>query len=418
MRKVYLCERCDKSYSCVTRRDVESPFYNKELSNHKEVTYASSEDETSTVKVFTAGHIPFFDGFIIPSSITKPCYFVSKYTGNIDFMWYPTQQISNGDNQLVKSVSSCHATHRIKVGDRYFHRVSIPLCVTSDLDHTCQTGSQFVCAVRDIVAGMSRTYWSEMLRLYYPPYPDAYPDADSQCKSLSFWIPFGFLDDSLLEYGMLSIETTDLNTFVPKEHLIPLMLFGYYSFNGIPCACFKSVDPLLDNFKCVVRTDTRERIPSFVRFSHWHSEDVTPGIHGSQHEVFACTFDDREDTEVLFFEKFGDDPNFYVWTDALVEKTPIYIRGSEEYEGVYSSNEGFEKNVALNYPDERIGSRVSQWAYGDAEFLGIYESEFTYVSHDGTSGNEWIALRLVNESVSLFIKKPDFSLAYEKKTQS
>lgn len=52
MRKVYLCERCDKSYSCVTRRDVESPFYTEGLINHKEVVYASSEDETSTAKVF------------------------------------------------------------------------------------------------------------------------------------------------------------------------------------------------------------------------------------------------------------------------------------------------------------------------------------------------------------------------------
>lgn len=414
MRKVYLCERCDKSYSCVTRRDVESPFYNKELSNHKEVTYASSEDETSTVKVFTAGGFPFSDdGYIIPSSIPKPCYFVSKYTGNIDFMWYPTQQISNGDSQLVESVSSCHATHRIKVGDRYFHRVSIPLCVMSDLYHMRQTGSKFECVARDIVAGRYYTTWSEMLRLYY------LPDKDNQNKSLSFWIPFEFMSVPLLDDGMLAIETTDLNTYVSKEHLIPLTLFGYHSFNGIPCACFKLGEALLDNFKCVVRTDTRERIPSFVRFSHWHSEDVSPGIYGSQHEVVARTFDELEDTYVSFFEKFREyDHNFYVWTDALVEKTPIYIRGSEEYEGVYSPKEGFKEDVALNYPDERIGSLVSQWGYGDAEFLGIYESEFTYVSHDGTSGSEWIAMRLINYSGNLFIKKPDFSLAYEKKTQS
>lgn len=72
----------------------------------------------------------------------------------------------------------------------------------------------------------------------------------------------------------------------------------------------------------------------------------------------------------------------------------------------------------MSYPDERIGSLHSQWSCGDVEFLGIYESEFTYVSHDGTSGNEWIAMRLVNSSDSLFVKKPDFPLAYEKKTQA
>lgn len=72
----------------------------------------------------------------------------------------------------------------------------------------------------------------------------------------------------------------------------------------------------------------------------------------------------------------------------------------------------------MSYPDERIGSLHSQWDYGDAKFLGIHESEFTYVSHDGTSGNEWIAMRLVNSSDSLFVKKPDFPLAYEKKTQA
>lgn len=413
MRKVCLCERCDKSYSCVTRRDVESPFYTEGLLNRKEVTYASSEDETSTVKVFTAGHIPFFDGYIIPSSITKPCYFVSKYTGNIDFMWYPTRQTYYGDNQLVESVSSCHATHRIKVGDRYFHRVSIPLCAMSDLYHICQTGSMFECVARDIVAGRYNTSWSEMLMLYY------LPDAENQNKSLSFWIPFEFMDDSFWNDGMLAIETTDLNTFAPKEHLIPLTPFGSFYFNGIPCACFKLGEALLDNFKCVVRTDTRERIPSFVRFNHWHNDDVTPGIHGAQHEVCSRTFDELEEIYVPFFKKFGEhDPNFYVWTDALVEKTPIYIRGSEEYEGFYSPTEGFEEPLAFNYPDERIGSLVSQGAYGDAEFLGIYESEFTYVSHDGTSGKEWIVMRLVNYLSSLFIKKPDFSLAYEKKAQS
>ena len=413
MRKVYLCERCDKSYSCVTRRDVESPFYTNELTNRKEITYASSEEETSTVKVFTAGRLPFFDGYIIPSSITKPCYFVSKYNGNIDFMWYPTQQTYQGDNQLVESVSSCHATHRIKVGDRYFHRVSIPLCVMSDLYHICQTGSMFECVVRDIVAGLYNTPWSEVLRLYY------LPDTEYQNKSLSFWIPVEFMKDPLWDDGMLAIETTDLNTYVSKEHLIPLTLSGYYSFNGIPCACFKLGEALMDNFKWVVRTDTRERIPSFVRFNHQHSEDVSPGIYGYQHEVVARTFDELEDTYVSFFEKFGEhDPNFYVWTDALVEKTPIYIRGSAEYEGVYFPKESFEEPLALNYPDERIGSVFSQWGYGDAEFLGIYESEFTYVSHDGTFGNEWIAMRLINYSGSLFVKKPDFILAYEKKAQS
>ena len=72
----------------------------------------------------------------------------------------------------------------------------------------------------------------------------------------------------------------------------------------------------------------------------------------------------------------------------------------------------------MNYPDERIGSLYSQGGYGDAKFLGIYESEFTYVSHDGTSGNEWIAIRLVNYSRSIFVKKPDFPLVYEKKTQA
>jgi hypothetical protein len=178
-------------------------------------------------------------------------------------------------------------------------------------------------------------------------------------------------------------------------------------------------EALFDNFKWVVRTDTRERIPSFVRFNHQHIDDVTPGIYGYQHEVVARTFDELEDTYVSFFEKFGEqDPNFYVWTDALVEKTPIYIRDSAEYEGVYSPKEGFKENLALNYPDERIGSLYSQWYYGDAEFLGIYESEFTYVSHDGTSGNEWLVVRLVDSARNLFLKKPDFILAYEKKAQS
>ena len=413
MRKVYLCERCDKSYSCVTRRDVESPFYTEGLINHKEVVYASSEDETSTAKVFTAGRVPFSDGYIIPSSITKPCYFVSKCNGNIDFMWYPTQHISHGDNQLVELVSSCHATHRIKFGNRYFHRVSIPLCVISDLRHLCQTGSEFKCVARDIVAGRHYIFWSEMLMLYH------LPDKESQNRSLSFWIPVEFMSEPLWGDGMLAIETTDLNTLAPKEHLIPLTRYGSYDFNGIPCACFKLGEVLLDNFKCVVRTDTREMIPSFVRFNHWHIDDVNPGVYGSQHEVVARTVDVSKDTYVPFFEKFGEhDPNFYVWTDALVEKTPIYIHGSEEYEGVYSPKEGFKEPLALNYPDERIGSLYSQGGYGDAKFLGIYESEFTYVSHDGTSGNEWIAMRLVNYSRSLFVKKPDFSLAYEKKTQA
>lgn len=413
MRKVYLCERCDKSYPCVTRRDVESPFYTDGLLNHKEVMYASSEDETSTVKVFTAGRVPFSDGYIIPSSITKPCYFVSKCNGNIDFMWYPTQRTDRGDNQLVESVSSCHATHRIKVGNRYFHRVSIPLCVISDLHHIHQTGSKFECVAIDIVAGRYYTSWSEMLHLYY------LPDKESQNMSLSFWIPVEFMSKPLWDDGKLAIETTDSETYDTKEHLIPLTLRGSYDFNGIRCACFKLGEDLIGNFKCVVRTDTRERIPSFVRFNHKHNEDVTSGIYGSQHEVVASTFDGLEDTYVPFFEKSGEpDPNFYVWTDALVEKTPIYIHGSEEYEGVYSPKEGFKEPIALNYPDERIGSLHSQWSYGDVEFLGIYESEFTYVSHDGTSGNEWIAMRLVNSSDSLFVKKPDFPLAYEKKTQA
>ena len=74
--------------------------------------------------------------------------------------------------------------------------------------------------------------------------------------------------------------------------------------------------------------------------------------------------------------------------------------------------------MAFVRPDERIGRLVSQWRFGDAEFLGIYESEFTYVSHDGTSGNEWIMMRPVNHSDSIFVKKPDFPLAYEKKTQA
>lgn len=413
MRKVYLCERCDKSYPCVTRRDVESPFYTDGLLNHKEVMYASSEDETSTVKVFTAGRVPFSDGYIIPSSITKPCYFVSKCNGNIDFMWYPTQRTDRGDNQLVESVSSCQATHRIKVGNRYFHRVSIPLCVIHDLHHIHQTGSKFECVAIDIVAGRYYTSWSEMLHLYY------LPDKESQNMSLSFWIPVEFMSKPLWDDGMLAIETTDSETYDTKEHLIPLTLLGSYDFNGIPCACFKLGEDLIGNFKCVVRTDTRERIPSFVRFNHKHNEDVNPGIYGSQHEVVASTFDGLEDTYVPFFEKFGEHaPNFYVWTDALVEKTPIYIHGSEEYEGVYSPKKGFKEPLALNYPDERIGSLYSQWSYGDVEFLGIYESEFTYVSHDGTSGNEWIAMRLVNNSDSIFVKKPDFPLAYEKKTQA
>ena len=413
MRKVYLCERCDKSYPCVTRRDVESPFYTEGLINHKEVVYASSEDETSTAKVFTAGRVPFSDGYIIPSSITKPCYFVSKCNGNIDFMWYPTQHISRGDNQLVELVSSCHATHRIKVGNRYFHRVSIPLCVIHDLHHIHQTGSKFECVAIDIVAGRYYTPWSEMLHLYY------LPDKESQNMSLSFWIPVEFMSKPLWDDGMLAIETTDSETYDTKEHLIPLTLRGSYDFNGIPCACFKLGEDLIGNFKCVVRTDTRERIPSFVRFNHKHNEDVTSGICGSQHEVVASTFDGLEDTYVPFFEKSGEpDPNFYVWTDALVEKTPIYIHGSEEYEGVYSPKEGFKEPIALNYPDERIGSLDSPLNYGDAKFLGIHESEFTYVSHDGTSGNEWIVMRLVNDSRSLFVKKPDFPLAYEKKTQA
>lgn len=413
MRKVYLCERCDKSYPCVTRRDVESPFYTDGLINHKEVVYASSEDETSTVKVFTAGRVPFSDGYIIPSSITKPCYFVSKCNGNIDFMWYPTQHISRGDNQLVESFSSCHATHRIKVGNRYFHRVSIPLCVISDLYHLHQTGSKFECVARDIVVGRYYTPWSKMLHLYY------LPDKESQNMSLSFWIPEEFMSEPLWADGMLAIETTDSETYDTKEHLIPLTFYGSYYFNGIPCVCFKLDEVLLDNFKCVVRTDTRERIPSFVRFNHNHNDDVNPGVYGSQHEVVASTFDGLKDTYVPFFEKFGEhDPNFYVWTDALVEKTPIYIHGSAEYEGVYSPKEGFKDPLALSYPDERIGSLYSQLACGDAEFLGIYESEFTYVSHDGTSGNEWIMMRLVSSSDSLFVKKPDFPLAYEKKTQA
>lgn len=413
MRKVYLCERCNKSYSCVTRCDVESPFYTEGLINHKEVMYASSEDETSTVKVFTAGRVPFSDGYIIPSSITKPCYFVSKCNGNIDFMWYPTQRTDRGDNQLVESVSSCHATHRIKVGNRYFHRVSIPLCVISDLYHLHQTGSNFECVARDIVVGRYYTPWSEMLYLYY------LPDKDSQNMSLSFWIPDEFMSEHLREDGMLAIETTDLDTYDTKEHLIPLTFYDSYDFNGIQCACFKLGEDLSGNFKCVVRTDTRERIPSFVRFNHNHNDDVNPGVYGSQHEVVASTFDGLEDTYVPFFEKSVEpNPNFYVWTDALVEKTPIYIHGSEEYEGVYSPKEGFEYSLALSYPDERIGSLHSQRSCGDVEFLGIYESEFTYVSHDGTSGNEWIAMRLVNSSDSLFVKKPDFPLAYEKKTQA
>ena len=413
MRKVYLCERCDKSYSCVTRRDVESPFYTEGLVNHKEAVYASSEDETSTVKVFTAGRVPFSDGYIIPSSIPKPCYFVSKCNGNIDFMWYPTQHTNRGDNQLVELVSSCHATHRIKVGNRYFHRVSIPLCVISDLRHLCQTGSEFKCVARDIVAGRHYIFWSDMLRLYH------LPDKESQNRSLSFWIPVEFMSEPLREDGMLAIETTDLNTLAPKAHLIPLTRYGSYDFNGIPCVCFKLGEDLLDNFKCVVRTDTIEKVPSFVRFNHWHNDDVNPGVYGSQHEVVARTVDVSKDTYVPFFEKFREPyPNFYVWTDALVEKTPIYIYGSEEYEGVYSPKKGFEEDVAFVRPDERIGRLVSQWRFGDAEFLGIYESEFTYVSHDGTSGNEWIMMRLVNSSGSLFVKKPDFPLAYEKKTQA
>lgn len=413
MRKVYLCERCDKSYSCVTRHDVESPFYTEGLINHKEVVYASSEDETSTAKVFTAGRVPFSDGYIIPSSITKPCYFVSKCNGNIDFMWYPTQRTDRGDNQLVELVSSCHATHRIKVGNRYFHRVSIPLCVIHDLHHIHQTGSKFECVAIDLVAGRHYTPWSEMLYLYY------LPEKEYQNMSLSFWIPVEFMSEPLWDDGMLAIETTDSETYDTKEHLIPLTLYGSYDFNGIPCACFKLGEVLLDNFKCVVRTDTRERIPSFVRFNHWQIDDVNPGVYGSQHEVVARTVDVSKDTYVPFFEKSGEhDPNFYVWTDALVEKTPISIHGSEEYEGVYSPKEGFEYSLALSYPDERIGSLHSQWSCGDVEFLGIYESEFTYVSHDGTSGNEWIAMRLVNSSDSLFVKKPDFPLAYEKKTQA
>ena len=413
MRKVYLCERCNKSYSCFTRRDVESPFYTEGLVNHKEAVYASSEDETSTVKVFTAGRVPLSDGYIIPSSITKPCYFVSKCNGNIDFMWYPTQRTDRGDNQLVELVSSCHATHRIKVGNRYFHRVSIPLCVISDLRHLCQTGSEFKCVARDIVAGRHYIFWSEMLMLYH------LPDKEAQNRSLSFWIPVEFMSEPLLEDGMLAIETTDLNTLAPKEHLIPLTRYGSYDFNGIPCDCFKLGEDLLDNFKCVVRTDTREKIPSFVRFNHWHNDDVNPGVYGSQHEVVARTFDVSKDTYVPFFEKFREPyPNFYVWTDALVENTPIYIHGSAEYEGVYSPKKGFEEDVAFVRPDERIGRLVSQWRFGDAKFLGIYESEFTYVSHDGTSGNEWIMMRLVNSSGSFFVKKPDFPLAYEKKTQA
>lgn len=413
MRKVYLCERCNKSYSCFTRRDVESPFYTEGLVNHKEAVYASSEDETSTVKVFTAGRVPLSDGYIIPSSITKPCYFVSKCNGNIDFMWYPTQRTDRGDNQLVELVSSCHATHRIKVGNRYFHRVSIPLCVISDLRHLCQTGSEFKCVARDIVAGRHYIFWSEMLMLYH------LPDKEAQNRSLSFWIPVEFMSEPLLEDGMLAIETTDLNTLAPKEHLIPLTRYGSHDFNGIPCACFKLGEVLLDNFKCVVRTDTREKIPSFVRFNHWHNDDVNPGVYGSQHEVVARTFDVSKDTYVPFFEKFREPyPNFYVWTDALVENTPIYIHGSAEYEGVYSPKKGFEEDVAFVRPDERIGRLVSQWRFGDAKFLGIYESEFTYVSHDGTSGNEWIMMRLVNSSGSFFVKKPDFPLAYEKKTQA
>ena len=413
MRKVYLCERCYKSYSCVTRRDVESPFYTEGLVNHKEAVYASSEDETSTVKVFTAGRVPLSDEYIIPSSIPKPCYFVSKCNGNIDFMWYPTQHNTRGDNQLVELVSSCHATHRIKVGNRYFHRVSIPLCVISDLRHLCQTGSEFKCVARDIVAGRHYIFWSEMLMLYH------LPDKESQNRSLSFWIPVEFMSEPLWENGMLAIETTDLNTLAPKEHLIPLTFYDSCDFNGIQCACFKLGEDLIGNFKCVVRTDTRERIPSFVRFNHNHNDDVNPGVYGSQHEVVARTVDVSKDTYVPFFEKFREPyPNFYVWTDALVEKTPIYIHGSVEYEGVYSPKEGFKEPLALNYPDERIGSLYSQWDYGDAKFLGIYESEFTYVSHDGTSGNEWIMMRLVNNSGSFFVKKPDFPLAYEKKTQA
>ena len=413
MRKVYLCERCNKSYSCFTRRDVESPFYTDGLVNHKEAVYASSEDETSTVKVFTAGRVPRSDEYIIPSSIQKPCYFVSKCNGNIDFMWYPTQRTDSGDNQLVELVSSCHATHRIKVGNRYFHRVSIPLCVISDLRHLCQTGSEFKCVARDIVAGRHYIFWSEMLMLYH------LPDKEAQNRSLSFWIPVEFMSEPLREDGMLAIETTDLNTLAPKEHLIPLTRYGSYDFNGIPCACFKLGEDLLDNFKCVVRTDTRERIPSFVRFNHWHNDDVNPGVYGSQHEVVARTVDVSKDTHVPFFEKFREPyPNFYVWTDALVENTPIYIHGSAEYEGVYSPKKGFEEDVAFVRPDERIGRLVSQWRFGDAKFLGIYESEFTYVSHDGTSGNEWIMMRLVNSSGSFFVKKPDFPLAYEKKTQA
>ena len=415
MRKVYLCERCNKSYSCVTRRDVESPFYTEGLVNHKEAVYASSEDETSTVKVFTAGRVPFSDGYIIPSSITKPCYFVSKCNGNIDFMWYPTQRTYRGDNQLVESVSSCHATHRIKVGNRYFHRVSIPLCVISDLYHLHQTGSKFECVAIDIVAGRYYTPWSEMLNLY------PLSDKESQNRSLSFWIPVEFMSEPLRADGMLAIETTDSETYDTKEHLIPLTRRGSssYEFNGILCDCFKLGEDLIGNFKCVVRTDTRERIPSFVRFNHRHSEDVTPGTHGFQHEVVASTFDGLEDTYVPFFEKFREhDPNFYVWTDALVENTPIYIHGSAEYEGVYSPKEGFKEPLVFDYPDERIGSLYSQLGCGDAEFLGIYESEFTYVSHDGTSGNEWIAMRLFNYSDSIFVKKPDFPLAYEKNTQA
>ena len=415
MRKVYLCERCDKSYSCVTRRDVESPFYTEGLVNHKEAVYASSEDETSTVKVFTAGRVPRSDEYIIPSSIPKPCYFVSKCNGNIDFMWYPTQHTNRGDNQLVELVSSCHATHRIKVGNRYFHRVSIPLCVISDLYHLHQTGgSKFECVARDIVAGSNYTPWSEMLHLYY------LPDKESKNMSLSFWIPVEFMSEHLREDGMLAIETTDSETYDTKEHLIPLTFYDSYDFNGIQCACFKLGEDLIGNFKCVVRTDTRERIPSFVRFNHNHNDDVNPGVYGSQHEVVARTFDGLvEYIPVKFFEKFGEhDPNFYVWTDALVENTPIYIYGSEEYEGVYSPKKGFEEDVAFVRPDERIGRLVSQWRFGDAEFLGIYESEFTYVSHDGTSGNEWIMMRLVNSSGSFFVKKPDFPLAYEKKTQA
>ena len=229
-------------------------------------------------------------------------------------------------------------------------------CVISDLRHLCQTGSEFKCVARDIVSGRHYIFWSEMLMLYY------LQDKDAQNSSLSFWIPVEFMSEPLWEDGMLAIETTDLNTLAPKEHLIPLTRYGSHDFNGIPCACFKLGEVLLDNFKCVVRTDTRERIPSFVRFNHWQNDDANPGVYGSQHEVVARTVDVSKDTYVPFFEKLGEhDPNFYVWTDALVEKTPIYIHGSEEYEGVYSPKEGFKEPLALNYPDERIGSLYSPY---------------------------------------------------------